>query len=84
MANRAKKTVVVQSVEEWNELQSDVAFVFVKSNSCNEASMTVLDVSGLTSLQEMSVGSGCFRNVEEVLIEGLGSTLTPVLTDRPF
>ena len=84
MANRAKKTVVVQSVEEWNELQSDVAFVFVKSDSCNEANMTVLDVSGLTSLQEMSVGSGCFRNVEEVLIEGLPSLIKVVIGENSF
>ena len=71
-------------MEEWNELQSDVAFVFVKSNSCNEASMTVLDVSGLTSLQEMSVGSGCFRNVEEVLIEGLASLIKVVIGENSF
>ena len=71
-------------MEEWNELQSDVAFVFVKSDSCNEASMTVLDVSGLTSLQEMSVGSGCFRNVEEVLIEGLASLIKVVIGENSF
>ena len=46
--------------------------------------MTVLDVSGLTSLQEMSVGSGCFRNVEEVLIEGLASLIKVVIGENSF
>ena len=65
MANRAKKTVIVQTAQEWNALDSDVSIAFVKSYSCNDASLTVLNVSRLTSLQELSIGDYCFENVKE-------------------
>ena len=71
MANRAKKTVIVQTAQEWNALDSDVSIVFVKSYSCNDASLTVLNVSRLTSLQELSVGDYCFENVKELRLVGL-------------
>ena len=71
MANRAKKTVIVQTAQEWNALDSDVSIVFVKSYSCNDASLTVLNVSRLTSLQELSIGDYCFENVKELRLVGL-------------
>ena len=72
MEHRAKKTSIVRTVGEWNDLELDVAFVIVERYSCNEMELSVLNVSRLTSLQELSIGEGCFRSVEEVLIEGFG------------
>ena len=84
MANRAKKTVIVQTAQEWNALDSDVSIVFVKSYSCNDASLTVLNVSRLTSLQELSVGDYCFENVEMVVIEGLPSLNKVIIGSSSF
>ena len=84
MANRAKKTVIVQTVQEWNALDSDVSIVFVKSYSCNDPSLTVLNVSRLTSLQELSVGDYCFENVKELKLVGLSGLKRVVIGSNSF
>ena len=84
MANRAKKTVIVQTAQEWNALDSDVSIVFVKSYSCNDASLTVLNVSRLTSLQELSVGDYCFENVKELRLVGLSGLKRVVVGSNSF
>ena len=84
MANRAKKTVIVQTAQEWNALDSDVSIVFVKSYSCNDASLTVLNVSRLTSLQELSVGDYCFENVKELRLVGLSGLKRVAIGSNSF
>ena len=84
MANRAKKTVIVQTAQEWNALGSDVSIVFVKSYSCNDASLTVLNVSRLTSLQELSVGDYCFENVKELRLVGLSGLKRVAIGSNSF
>ena len=84
MANRAKKTVIVQTAQEWNALDSDVSIVFVKSYSCNGASLTVLNVSRLTSLQELSVGDYCFENVKELRLVGLSGLKRVAIGENSF
>ena len=84
MANRAKKTVIVQTAQEWNALDSDVSIVFVKSYSCNDASLTVLNVSRLTSLQELSIGDYCFENVKELRLVGLSGLKRVTIGSNSF
>ena len=84
MANRAKKTAIVQTAQEWNALDSDVSIVFVKSYSCNDASLTVLNVSRLTSLQELSVGDYCFENVKELRLVGLSGLKRVAIGSNSF
>ena len=84
MANRAKKTVIVQTAQEWNALDSDVSIVFVKSYSCNDASLTVLNVSRLTSLQELSIGDYCFENVKELRLVGLSGLKRMAIGSNSF
>ena len=84
MEHRAKKTSIVRTVGEWNDLELDVAFVIVERYSCNEMELSVLNVSRLTSLQELSIGEGCFRSVEEVLIEGLSNLKRVVIGENSF
>ena len=84
MANRAKKTVIVRTAQEWNALDSDVSIVFVKSYSCNDASLTVLNVSRLTSLQELSVGDYCFENVKELRLVGLSGLKRVAIGSNSF
>ena len=84
MANRAKKTVIVQTAQEWNALDSDVSIVFVKSYSCNDPSLTVLDVSRLTSLQELSIGDYCFENVKELRLVGLSGLKRVTIGSNSF
>ena len=84
MANRAKKTVIVQTAQEWNALDSDVSIVFVKSYSCNDASLTVLNVSRLTSLQELSVGDYCFENVKELRLVELSGLKRVAIGSNSF
>ena len=84
MANRAKKTVIVQTAQEWNALDSDVSIVFVKSYSCNDASLTVLNVSRLTSLQELSIGDYCFESVKELRLVGLSGLKRVAIGSNSF
>ena len=84
MANRAKKTVIVQTAQEWNALDSDVSIVFVKSYSCNDPSLTVLNVSRLTSLQELSIGDYCFENVKELRLVGLSGLKRVAIGSNSF
>ena len=84
MANRAKKTVIVQTAQEWNALDSDVSMVFVKSYSCNDPSLTVLNVSRLTSLQELSIGDYCFENVKELRLVGLSGLKRVAIGSNSF
>ena len=84
MANRAKKTVIVQTAQEWNALDSDVSVVIVESYSCNDASLTVLNVSRLTSLQELSVGDYCFENVKELRLVGLSGLKRVAIGSNSF
>ena len=84
MANRAKKTVIVQTAQEWNALDSDVSMVFVKSYSCNDASLTVLNVSRLTSLQELSIGDYCFENVKKLRLVGLSGLKRVAIGSNSF
>ena len=84
MANRAKKTVIVQTAQEWNALDSDVSIVFVKSYSCNDPSLTVLNVSRLTSLQELSIGDYCFENVKELRLVELSGLKRVAIGSNSF
>ena len=65
-------------------MDSDVSIVFVKSYSCNDASLTVLNVSRLTSLQELSVGDYCFENVKELRLVGLSGLKRVTIGSNSF
>ena len=82
--NRAKKAGVVQTVSEWNGLDSDVAFVFVRSNSCNEASVPALNASRLSRLKELRIGDECFMNVNELIVIGLSELKSVVIGNNSF
>ena len=55
MERRAYKTGYVSSLATWNRLDSSFYILIVKSNSCNESSMQILDLSRFERLRELKV-----------------------------
>ena len=66
MEHRAKKTSIVRTVGEWNDLELDVAFVIVERYSCNEMELSVLNVSRLTSLRVRNKQTNKQTNVTHI------------------
>ena len=58
--------------------------VVVAAGCCNESRWIVLDVSDLTCLRSIEVGSDCFKNVEEVKLIGLNALESVVIGKNSF
>ena len=71
MERRAYKTGYVSSLATWNRLDSSFYILIVKSNSCNESSMQLLDMSRFVNLKEMKVGDESLMYVNELKMIGL-------------
>ena len=68
----AKKTAVISCKRDWDCVDKHVSVIKVISWYCNEEGLKELDLSGLVNLRELKVGDGCFENVNEVKLIGLG------------
>ena len=76
--------MIVRSTDEWNELASDVSFVRVESGVGNTPSLTVLNMSRFVNLQELSIGNGCFENVNELQLIGMNMLERVVIGENSF
>ena len=63
--------VTVTSWDQLNSLNRKVSEIAIPSNSLNEASLTVLDLSRFRRLQKIVIGDECFMNVKETRLTGL-------------
>ena len=54
------------------EISEDMTELTVPENRCNDEDITVLDFSRFTGLRKMEIGDGCFENVRELKLVGLG------------
>ena len=54
------------------EISEDMTELVVPGNRCNDEDITVLDFSQFTGLKKMEIGDGCFENVKELKLIGLG------------
>ena len=71
MERRAYKTGTVSSLAALNRLDSSFCIIVVKSNSCNESSMQILDLSRFVNLRELVVGDESLIHVSELKLIGL-------------
>ena len=78
MERRTYKTGYVSSLAAWNRLDSSFCIIVVKSNTCNESNMQILDLSRFMNLRELIVGDESLMYVNEVRMIGL-SELESVL-----
>lgn len=65
------ETVVVQNTDEWTGVCSSVVKVLAVNECCNDSSFSRLDFSKYTCLKTLVIGTKCFRNVKEVILNGL-------------
>ena len=63
--------VTVTNWNQLNTLNTTVTEITVPSNSMNDASLTVLDLSRFRRLQKLVIGDECFMYVNEVKMVGL-------------
>ena len=68
------KPPLAATVTSWNQLNSlnrKVSEITIPSNSLNDASLTVLDLSRFRRLKKLVIGDECFMNVKETRLTGL-------------
>ena len=63
--------VTVTSWNQLNSLNTKVSEITIPSNSLNDASLTVLDLSRFRRLKRLVIGNECFMYVDEVKLIGL-------------
>ena len=66
------------------EISEDMTELIVPGNRCNEEDITVLDFSRFTGLKKIVVGDGCFENVRELKLVGLGELESVVIGVNSF
>ena len=76
--------VTVTSWNQLNSLSTKVSQVTIPSNSMNDASLTVLDLSRFRRLKRIVVGDECFMNVKELKLTGLYYLESVVIGDNSF
>ena len=63
--------VTVTSWDQLNSLNTKVSEITIPSNSLNDASLTVLDLSRFRRLKKLVIGDECFMYVNETRLTGL-------------
>ena len=66
------------------EISEDMTELIVPGNRCNDEDITVLDFSRFTWLKKMEIGDGCFENVNELKLIGLGELESVVIGRSSF
>ena len=66
------------------EISEDMTELVVPGNRCNDEDITVLDFSRFVHLKWIKVGHGCFENVSELKLIGLGELESVVIGDDSF
>ena len=80
----AKRKAVIGSMNDWDRLDKTVGVIVVGDRCCNEKECSVFDLSGFVYLKELTIGSKCFKFVNEVKLIGLSELDSVVIGDRCF
>ena len=75
---------VVSTLTQWNTLGSGITELIVPSNSLNDVSLTVLDLTRFKRLKKIVIGDECFIHVEEVKMIGLSELRSVVIGMNSF
>ena len=76
------KLPLAVTVTNWNQLNTlntTVTEITAPSNSLNDASLTVLDLSRFRRLKKLVIGDGCFMNVDQLNLIGLSKLRSVVI-----
>ena len=76
--------VTVTSWNQLNTLNTTVTEITIPSNSMNDASLTVLDLSRFRRLKRLVIGDECFMYVNEVKMVGLKALESVVIGKNSF
>ena len=71
MATRAKKTAIIGTLAEWNQLDSSVGIIVVKSGVLNDPSLVTMDMARFVHLSRFVVGDESCMYVSELKLIGL-------------
>ena len=71
MATRAKKTAIIGTLAEWNQLDSSVGVIIVKSGVLNDPSLVTMDMTRFVNLVGLVVGDESCMYVSELKLIGL-------------
>ena len=80
----AKRKAVIGSVNDWNRLDRTVGVIVVGDKCCNENYHKVFDLSGFVYLKELTIGSKCFKYVNEVKLIGLNELTSVEIGEKCF
>ena len=80
----AKRKAVIGSVNDWNQIDKTVGVIVVGDKCCNENYHKVFDLSGFVYLKELTIGSKCFKYVNEVKLIGLSELESVEIGDKCF
>ena len=84
MEEAAKRKAVIGSVNDWNQIDKTVGVIVVGNRCCNENYYKVFDLSGFVYLKELTIGSKCFKYVNEVKLIGLSELESVVIGMNSF
>ena len=76
--------VTVTSWNQLNTLNTTVTEITIPSNSMNDASLTVLDLTRFRRLKRLVIGDECFMYVNEVKMVGLKALESVVIGKNSF
>ena len=80
----AKRKAVIGSVNDWNQIDKTVGVIVVGDKCCNENYHKVFDLSGFVYLKELTIGSKCFKYVNEVKLIGLSELESVEIGEKCF
>ena len=84
LPRRTRKEVSIGSANELMRLERSVEVIEVKSNSCNDRELRVLDLSRFVNLREFIVGEKCFEYVKRADLIGLNRLERVVIGKHSF
>ena len=75
---------VVSTLTQLNSLDSGIHELTVPTNSLNDASLTVLDLTRFKRLKKIVIGDDCLRSVRVLNLTGLNALESVVIGDGSF
>ena len=71
LIQKPNSVVTASTLAQWSTLGSGITELIIPSNSLNDASLTVLDLTRFKRLKKIVIGDDCFMYVNEVKMIGL-------------
>lgn len=76
--------VTIVSTADYQVMSTAVTHLIVADGSCNDEMLWRFDVSDCTNLVEVTIGKGCFKNVDDVRFVGMRYLEKIIIGDNSF